>query len=100
MNTSINPTQHYLFTTWVNVKADDCKVYKGSDGKLYCRRYGLGVQEITEDWAMSLAWNHINNTVGWPCHIPEGGTWINRTVSISKEEQDKQCKRLLQLTIN
>lgn len=87
----------YLFTTWVNCRQDDARLYKGSDGKIYCKRYGLPIEEITIDWAMHLTWMHINRTSGWPCHIPEGGTWIDRTVSISKEAQDARCKMALQI---
>lgn len=92
---TIIKTNTFLFTTWVNCRQDDARLYMGSDGKIYCKRYGLPVEEITVDWAMSLAWFHINRTgSGWPKKMGENGI---PTVSISKEAQDLQCKMLLKL---
>ena len=94
---TINKTHTFLFTTWVNIPNDDIRIYKGSDGKLYGKRFGLPLDEMKVEWAMYLTWMHINRTSGWPCEVPEGGTWIDRRVSISQEAQDFQCKMLLKL---
>lgn len=87
-------TKTFLFRT---NEIDSHDLYKGSDGNIYVKRYGLPLYAIEEKSAMTIAWFHINRTSGWPCHIPEGGTWIDRTVSISKESQDLQCKMALKL---
>lgn len=94
IQTNQAPAKQFLFRT---NETDSSDMYKGADEKFYEKRYGLPLIEVTEEWAMYVAWMHINRTSGWPCHIPDGGTWINRTVSISKEAQDLQCKMILKI---
>lgn len=85
----------YLFTTWNNLRADTIQLYLGIDGKIYGKRYGLPLSEYTEDWAMYLAWNHINRTTGWPV-VWDPKENINK-VTASQEQMDAECKRILML---
>lgn len=82
-----NHTEKFLFQTWVNCRQDAIKLYKGSDGKIYGKRFGLPYEYITDAFAMQLAWFHINRTDGFPCQ--------DGRVSISQEAQDLQCKLML-----
>lgn len=92
---TVNKTQTFLFKTWINCRQDDATLYQGSDGKIYCKRYGLPIDEIKTDWAISLAWFHINRTGnGWPKCMGENGI---PKVSISQEAQDLRCRSLLQI---
>lgn len=49
----------FLFRT---TETDDSKVFLGNNGKYYCKRYGLALHEITESWAINLAWMEANRS--------------------------------------
>lgn len=83
----------YIFTTWNPLRSDDIRLYVSTEKKIYGKRYGLPLKEYSTEWAMYLAWMHINRTCGWPqVWDPKENT---HKITISKEAMDADCKKLL-----
>lgn len=85
----------YLFTTWNNLRADDIRLYVSPEKKIYGKRYGLPMEEYSTEWAMYLAWMHINRTTGWP-QVWDPKENIHK-ITIGKAEMDAECKKILKL---
>lgn len=91
----VNPTENFLFTTWVNLKKDPINIYIGSDGCYYKKQYGLPfLKETNIDFLMFLAWSYLHRNGCFGIIREQNKT---PRCANSKEEQNIKCKALLKM---